>query len=195
MTNYGSAKARSSAKDLIGAGLNHAVQFYEEEEVLYSTVADFLADGLLAGEPVVVIATEPHRLAFVASLEGKGVGTEGMILLDAREMLDTFMVGTMPDEQRFRASIGGVIEKAAASRRKLAVRAYGEMVDVLWRDGNPEAAIALEELWNDLANLYTFALLCAYPIGNIYKEAHSPQFEKICSRHTHVIPGLPALSS
>src|ERR1051325_61808 len=62
------------------------------------------------------------------------------------------------------------------------------MVDLLWRDGEPDAAIKLEELWNDLASHYTFSLLCAYPMGNFYKESDSALFERVCSTHTVVRP-------
>ena len=43
-------------------GPGHAVQFYEREEYLYAVVAEFLAQGLTAGEPTIVIATPTtHR--------------------------------------------------------------------------------------------------------------------------------------
>jgi signal transduction histidine kinase len=62
------------------------------------------------------------------------------------------------------------------------------MVNLLWTDGNPEAAIRLEELWNDLASTHSFSLLCTYAMGNFYKAADGHPFEEICRRHGHVIP-------
>jgi len=58
------------------------------------------------------------------------------------------------------------------------------MVDVLWRDGQRTAALRLEELWNDLQTRHSFALLCAYAIGNFYKEP--AELEQVCAIHTHV---------
>ena len=171
----------SSAKD-------HFVQFYEKEEFLYPIVADFIADGLRAGEPAVVIAIPEHRDGIAADLSGKGFDLQNVTFLDANEALATFMAGEMPDEARFRHSIGGTIAKSANEHRPSRVRAYGEMVDVLWRGGKPEAAIRLEELWNDLANHYKFSLLCAYPIGNFYKESDRKLFEEVCGVHSHVVP-------
>ena len=55
----------------------HAVQFYEREEFLVDAVADYLAGGLEAGEPVIVIATEAHRRAFTERLGDKGIDVEG----------------------------------------------------------------------------------------------------------------------
>src|ERR1051325_6079042 len=46
----------------------HDVQFYDGEEFLYETVANFLTDGLRAGQPLVVIATQAHRRGFLDQL-------------------------------------------------------------------------------------------------------------------------------
>lgn len=181
---------------LPGALHDHAVQFYEHPDYLYEVVADFLATGLGLGEPAVVIATEEHRTGFRARLGSRGLDLERLVatgqltLLDARETLDAFMVGSMPDWERFAACIGSVIEKITSGffRAKHGLRAYGEMVDLLWKDGNPQAALRLEEYWNDLARLHSFSLLCAYTMGNFHRETHSADFEKICGAHTHAIP-------
>ena len=62
------------------------------------------------------------------------------------------------------------------------------MVDLLWRAGNRLAAVRLEELWNELARLQCFTLLCAYSMGNFYMPGDGELFDKVCSRHSHVIP-------
>jgi len=165
--------------------LDHIVQFYEDEEFLYSRVADFLMAGIHAGEPAVVIATPEHHEGFRARLD-LPADFQNVLFLDARETLSSFMLGDMPDAQRFQQSVGALIARNAAGDRR--VRAYGEMVDLLWRDGRAEAAIRLEELWNELGKQYSFSLLCAYPIGNFYKETDSRLFEEICERHSVVVP-------
>jgi hypothetical protein len=60
------------------------------------------------------------------------------------------MVDGWPDEQRFAEVVGTVVQRMAqnGSRR---VCAFGEMVALLWAEGRHDAAIRLEELWNDLA--------------------------------------------
>ena len=173
----------------IGA-FEHSVQFYEKDEFLYPLVADFIAGGLAAGEPAIVIATEPHREGIAAALRGRGLDLAviPVTFLDARETLALFMDGEMPDEQRFQSVIGGAIEKGVEGADTRRIRAYGEMVDVLWRDGNPEAAIRLEELWNNLGRRYPFSLLCAYPIGNFYKESDRRLFGDVCATHSAVVP-------
>ena len=177
-----------------GPGGSHTVQFYENEHFLSAAVADFLADGIAVGQPLVVIATQPHREAFMLRLKSRGLDTEYaarsgyLTMLDAHEMLAHFMDGPMPDVTRFNSTVGSVIRKSLSVSTHSCVRAYGEMVDVLWKDGNTDGAIRVEELWNELAKTHSFSLLCAYAMGNFYKEAHSSDFERICRNHAHVIP-------
>src|ERR1051326_5449883 len=151
---------------------HHAVQFYDDEAFLSSVVCEFLGQGLRRDQPTVIIATPPHRKAFANGLAAVDFDTtrarkEGrLVMLDARHTLSQFMRGSLPDAEKFRAVIGSVIEKALAQRPDGNVCAYGEMVDLLWKDGNVEGAVRLEELWNDLASTYRFSLLCAYSMGN-----------------------------
>jgi hypothetical protein len=98
-----------------------------------------------------------------------------------------FMTGDVPDPDLFQESIGGCIRRILENRRDTPlIRAYGEMVDVLWKQGRHDAAIRLELLWNKLAATYGFALLCGYAMGNFYKETEL--FEEVCRHHSHVIP-------
>jgi hypothetical protein len=140
---------------------------------------------------VVIIATPSHRAAFVRRLEGNGVAAEEavqrgqLLLLDADETLARFAPGGMPEWQSFHALIGGVIAKLRLEYPT--VRAYGEIVDLLWRRGEREAAIRLEEFWNDLAGLQTFSLLCAYCMDNLDQAAYSGPLDCICRVHSHLI--------
>lgn len=177
-----------------GSGHSHVVQFYENEHFLSAAVADFLAEGLKSDEPLVVIATEPHRDAFATRLRAKGFDVAhatrvGRIqMLDARDTLNQFMEGTNPDGARFIEVIGGILEKTLDGTSGSGIRAYGEMVDLLWKEGNTDGAVRLEELWNELAGTYSFKLLCAYAMGNFYKEAHTGHFQEICRQHEEVFP-------
>ena len=163
---------------------HHAVQFYEQEEFLVDRVADFLAAGIRESEPCVVIATSEHNEMFAGKLRSLGVETDRVTFLEARATLDEFLHRGMPDGEKFRHVIGSTLSKAGGPGGR--VRAYGEMVDLLWRDGKPDAAIRLEELWNDLANHYTFSLLCAYPLANFYKESDCARFDTVCDTHNIV---------
>jgi hypothetical protein len=175
---------------------HHAVQFYGDESELFSTVGTFLSEGLVSSQPAIVIATPAHNDAILDALSSHLIDVArarhlgDLVMLDAEETLGTFMHNGMPDSKLFQRAIGDQIEQTVRGRGRTPLRAYGEMVDMLWRRGQTDAAIRLEVLWNELASLHTFSLLCGYAIGNFYKEAS--QFEDVVRQHTHVI-GTPVV--
>jgi hypothetical protein len=173
---------------------HHAVQFYGTDESLFTTVAGFLAEGLNAHQPAIVIATSRHRTAIVEHLRGRSIDCKkathdgDLVLLDAEETLDLFMVDGSPDPLLFADNVGRLIEQALNGRPRIVLRAYGEMVDLLWKRGRPAAAIELEILWNTLAHKYQFGLLCGYAMGSFYKQTpHQQHLEAICAQHSHVV--------
>jgi MEDS: MEthanogen/methylotroph, DcmR Sensory domain len=174
---------------LPGNAGHHAVHFYGDDTRLCMSVADFLADGIAARQPIVVIATPEHRHTLVEALTARRFDIANLIeegrcaLLDARETLDLFMIEGMPDPALFRQVVGVALERVSASDSGMPVRAYGEMVDVLWRAGNSEGAIKLELLWNELAHTHAFSLLCGYAMGSFFKETGR---DAVCALHTHV---------
>jgi hypothetical protein len=179
-----------------GPGHFHAVRFYENKASLCRTVADFLGDGLALAQPGLVIATPAHREAVLEELRSRHIDTEGLqsagelLVLDAREVLATFMVDGMPDAALFLRHVSAPIERLCRGRRECTIRAYGEMVDVLWQDGMTAAAIRLEMLWNQLAMTHDFSLLCGYAMGSFYKDAG---MREICSHHSQVLAADSAL--
>jgi signal transduction histidine kinase len=173
---------------------NHIVQFYEDDRYMAVVVARFLAEGLRAGHSLIVIVTPEHRHMISNELRREGIVPEAAIvagqltICDARNTLGTFMTGNNPDPVKFNSSIGGLIEQVRRRRPGLAIRAFGEMVDVLCRESNPRAAKELEVLWNRIAATERFALLCAYHIRNFGQESQSHRFQSICDEHAFVLP-------
>ncbi|HKR08137.1 MAG TPA: MEDS domain-containing protein [Gemmatimonadaceae bacterium] len=177
------------------AGLpGHDVHFYSSEESLVRSVVAFLSAGVRVGQPLIVIATEPHRKAFAAGLREKGLDPDEILAgrvvlwLDARETLNAFMEDRLPSPELFEGTVGNVFEKIVGQRQYLVVRAFGEMVDLLFKDGNIEGAVALEELWNELAAKYKYSLLCAYSIENFLHESGVADFRRVCDQHTNALP-------
>lgn len=178
----------------------HAVRFYKDAKSLCALVSSFLTVGFVASHPAVVIATPEHRNGILEHLRWGGVDPVGLqtdgglILLDAQDTLDEFMRDGMPNASLFTALMEPTLHSIAQKHPELPIRAYGEMVDVLWKQGRTVAATRLEMLWNDLARRHRFSLLCGYAMGNFYKDA---AVEEICSHHTHVLTaaGAPAVIS
>ncbi len=168
----------------------HAVRFYQDSDSLADLVARFIAEGFAARQPAIVFATPAHRDGIVKHLRARSFDVDlleksgDLILLDAHDLLSRFMVDGLPDPQLFGLAVIPIIERACRGRRDCVVRAYGEMVDVLWKAGQVVAATRLETLWNQLAQTHAFALLCGYSMGNFYKDAAQ---EHICGHHTHVL--------
>jgi signal transduction histidine kinase len=162
---------------------NHIVQFYDSETALIDAVVEFLSEGRRRGEPAIIVATEAHREALSNRLGVNGLDASSPVMfLDAEETLSKIMLGSMPDWERFEALIGSaIVELVGAGATR--IRAFGEMVDLLWRDGNSRAAIRLEEMWNDLQARHPFSLYCAYVMGGFYKAG---EISSICAVHDHV---------
>ena len=167
----------------------HAVRFYEDDISLCRIVSNFILDGLEHDQPAIVIATAPHAGCILDNLRAASIDVDALkragnlMLLDARQTLAKFMVNGQPDPDFFKATASQALLELAGGRKKT-IRAYGEMVDVLWKDGQSVAAIKLEMLWNRLANTHDFSLLCGYAMGNFYKDA---TIDDVCRHHTHVV--------
>jgi hypothetical protein len=159
---------------------HHGVHVHRDRAFLIESVIEYFEEGLQRGEAGVVIARAELREALAARFGSQ------LVALDAERTLARFMRDGMPQWQPFHAAVGGMI--ANLRLRHPAVRAYGEMVDVLWQRGQRDAAIKLEEFWNDLAQLQTFSLLCAYDLDSLEEAAPGGGLERICRVHTHFIP-------
>jgi anti-sigma regulatory factor (Ser/Thr protein kinase) len=177
----------------VGAG-EHLVAFYEDESGLIGGVGRYLADGVRAGEVALVAAGAARLRALEASLTAAGVdplharSSGSLVSLDAAATLAAFMDEGRIDREGFDELIGEVVRKAAGTGR--AVRAYGEMVALLWVSGNMRAAIELERSWNDLRRDVPFTLLCTYPSASFAGPGHHGALQEICDLHTaaHRLP-------
>ncbi|TMA76399.1 MAG: response regulator [Deltaproteobacteria bacterium] len=197
MSNLEQHRAILAAADgalLEAPAAEHVVQFYETDQFLAEAVSRFLAQGVVAGEAVVIVATPEHAASILAGLTRKGFDVERaradgqLTVLDARETLGRLMIGDTPDWDLFLETVGGAMTRAIGVSTASRARAYGEMVDLLWRSGRQKQAIALEDLWERLRTRYPFSLLCAYVMGNFYKESHSGDFRHVCDVHDQVRP-------
>ena len=172
----------------------HAVQFYETDRFLCDEVTRFVCEGLRAGESVVVVATRPHREAIESELKQQArfedslpAGGARLIWRDADETLSALLVNGWPDAARCENVLGALVDEASDSG-KVPVRVFGEMVAVLCAAGNPEAALHLEQLWNELARHHAFSRLCAYPMRVFAGEEGRQAFHAICAAHFEVMP-------
>ncbi|HKW23134.1 MAG TPA: ATP-binding protein [Ktedonobacterales bacterium] len=172
---------------------DHFVQLYESDDFLVESVGAYVVAGLERGEACIVVATEAHRDALALYCQAHGIDIAAAheqrhyVALDADKTLARFMVDDIPDAEKFVATVGALIEQAAASHQH--ARVFGEMVALLWAEGNASAAIRLEDLWNTLLQERPrFTLCCAYPMRSFVGGEQGSQFTDMCSQHSHVIP-------
>ena len=172
-------------------GNTHLVHWYVSDSSLTRAVARYFLPALTAGKAAIAIATSEHLEAINRALEELGLDTlqlqkRGLYIpLDARETLDRIMVHGRPDTAKFIEIIGALVSRASISWS--GVRAFGEMVALLWNDGNRSGALQLEELWNDLARTYPFALFCAYQYDRNSAREHDPAFQHVCDAHSLIV--------
>src|SRR5580692_9864632 len=174
---------------------DHVAYFYQESDSLLEALSSFIGGALGAGNAALVITTKMHREGLLHRLTARGLDipkatNEGRYLeLDAAELLSKIMVEGMPDSGRFETIVGGAIvrTKARAKTARPEIAAFGEMVSLLWTEGKVEAAIRLEQLWNELATKLAFSLRCAYPVGHFNGENNSQPLMRVCAEHSAIV--------
>lgn len=178
---------------LIQAPVNrHFAQLHRDTRSLTDAVGLFAETGLRRGNGVVTIATPAHTELLLERLTQSGLDPEefrrsGQLeILDAEAVLGRFMRGGMPDWTAFRHTVGTVLESVQALGRDI-TRAYGEMVNILWQDGHADAAIRLEEYWNELARLYPFSLFCSYMLDSHEEGCYAGPLHEIGRTHSDII--------
>jgi PAS domain S-box-containing protein len=171
---------------------HHFVRMYHDDAVLLAELVDFADRALQAGATVIVIGTPARSARLDAALAERGaagVPKGRLTLVDADQALAQFMVDGWPDEQRFHASIGALMEDACAAGGP--VSAFGEMVATLCEQGRHDAALRLEQLWNTLAQRLRFTLFCAYPWRAFPTSEQSAVFQRVCAEHDHAASLTP----
>lgn len=168
----------------------HLVQIYEHDETFLDALEGFVAGGLRGGDGVIIIATPSHRADLEARLADQGLdldlarSRDRFISLDAEETLASFMVNGWPDPDLFIKCASELLQRARGNGRR--VRAFGEMVAVMWARGQYGATVQLEHLWHDLCRAEAFSLFCAYPkIG--FTEDMASSIDAICAAHSKFV--------
>jgi DcmR-like sensory protein len=173
------------------APCDHLVQIYENDEIFLHALEGFTGNGLLAGESVIIIATDSHLKALESRLSdgfdvNKLKSADRYIPFNADEALSEFMIKGRVDQFLFTKFITKALTRARTSSTK--TRAFGEMVALLWNRGQREATFALEYLWTEFCKSEKFSLFCAYPKSGFTQDA-AESIKHICTAHTKMIEG------
>lgn len=178
----------------------HLVQLYgDDHESLARNVSRFLSEGWRNGEGLLVVATASHRELLTKQLRGDGVDPveavrEGrLVWLGAEAVLAGILVDDQLSPARFEQLIGGALRALMAHPGTPGVRAFGELVGLLWRAGRSTVAVQLEELWCGLLAAEPLQLFCAYPIDVLGSEFEEGTVGALLDAHTGLVSSIPDL--
>jgi anti-sigma regulatory factor (Ser/Thr protein kinase) len=176
--------------DLTPHAGGHIVEFYDDDFELVVAVTDFILPALRADGVAILVATPAHNRSFEAALRMSGVDTSEaraqgrLIFAGAAETLAQFCTGSQLDPAGFDITIGGLV--AAVSQPGRELRIYGEMVGLLWDDGEVAAAMELEAMWNALQQRRAFSLLCGYRADPNGDDELPADLTRVACLHTEV---------
>jgi hypothetical protein len=174
------------------APTDHVLQVYDNDDIFLDALAGFIGGGINSGDCVVLIATSRHLGSIQQRLIDYGISVQTLIEddrfipLDAETILSKFMRDGWPDEQLFNETVTQLFKKAECKGRH--IRAFGEMVAILWEKGYHGATVQLEHLWNNFREKNNFTLFCAYPKAGFTGNIHE-SIKTICNCHTKMIDG------
>jgi hypothetical protein len=169
----------------------HFAQFHRAPETLTESAFAFLEAGLRRGNSVLIIAPSDRRERLLESLSASqfhptALSNSGQLgLMDAGTVMQQFMTNDLPQWGRFRGALMPAISRMQPFGR--GNRIYTEMSGMLWQDGNTEAAIRVEELWNALAGSQQFSLYCGYTMDTHSEEAYGGPLEELGRTHSDIL--------
>lgn len=173
---------------------NHIVEIYDDDKDFVGSLVTFATTGFSLNQSVVVIATSDHLKQLDAKLIEKSYDlfelrlTDQYITLDASKALYEFVIGGKPDATLFRLLASNLMKRAKRSGRK--VRAFGEMVAILWAQGNEKGTFCLEQLWSEYMRGESFSLFCAYPRSCFSGPDALRAINEVCKSHSHHISSV-----
>jgi hypothetical protein len=173
---------------------DHIVQLYQDQQFLNRAVCRFAAAAIANGEGVILVPTIAHWDAFRPRLESEGVDVKGaekrgqLTIVDADNLLPTFMRDGMPDSPVFLGLAANVVSQARGDGRYPKVRWWGEMVNILWERGEVAASMNLEDLFDKLAHEQDIAIFCSFLMDNFNGDVHARMLPRLSENHSHLIP-------
>lgn len=164
----------------------HSVRIYDDDDGLALRVAEYLGAGLSNGEPVRIIAVPEHWEAIGRRMADDGVDLRDvqrsgqLKFIDAHVTLDRVTAAGLPDRAKFNQVICELVDPLHA------FRAYGELVDLLWQDGQLDEALRLEGYWDELLGHGDGKLLCGYAM-DLSNEGHGAAFARVSEAHAYSV--------
>jgi hypothetical protein len=172
----------------------HGVQVYAELGELAGPVAEYFVAGFDAGRPGLVVATPALLAELAVRFDAAGWGAKrldeaGLLTTaDPETTLARFMENGQLSAAMFFDAVGRELDALERRFPAAPARVFGEIVDLLCRREESDAAAELERLWNALARARGFALYCAYRLDVFDRDVQTGALRSVCDAHSHVLP-------
>ena len=172
----------------------HEVDIYHDDIALVNGFSRVIEAALKVGSAVVAIATPSHHAQILERFTNNGVDINSAIErgsympLNAADALEMIMADEMPDPARCSKVVGELIARAsrAASEKGARVAICGECAPTLLRQGNADAAIRLEHIWDETTRQHEADTFCGYLWSAFPEGEDSALFRRICAEHSAV---------
>ena len=166
----------------------HIVTFFDSDASRAAAVAAFVLEARSRNEPVAVLATGTHWEAIVgaagdrANVFSCGLADGTIAFRDAEVLLYEISRAGVPDRALFQAAIAELQRSLPQGR----MHVYGELVDLLAARGEFDAALRLEQLWNEVLARQPIALLCGYDATVFAPDRATARLGSVCECHTAI---------
>ena len=179
------------------AGSRHAVQFHANESHFLDEVSQLVGATLRSGEQVVVVTNEATRIGVAQRLHARQMDLAMLaergqfVAQDSGLALSQVMHEGRPSKERLAEIIHGLDQSRLTNpngpRGRLTV--VGDMTVSLCRNGDFEAALEVERIWNELTRALPFFTVCSYPIDCFEHSEAWSLLANVCAEHSAVTSG------
>jgi DNA-binding NarL/FixJ family response regulator len=175
-------------------GSRHAVQFHANDSHFLDEVSKLVGATLRSGEQVVLVTSEATRNGVARRLQARQMNLaelaerEEYVAMDSGLALSQVMRDGRPDKERLAEIIHGLdrLRLAVPNGPRGRLTIFGDMAVSLCRNGNFEAALELERIWNELTRALPFFTVCSYPIECFEHAEARNLFQNVCAEHSAV---------
>jgi DNA-binding NarL/FixJ family response regulator len=180
------------------AGSRHTVQFHANDSHFLDEVSQLVGATLRSGEQVVMVTSEATRNSVAQRLQARQMNLAMLaergqyVAQDSALALSQVIHEGRVDKERLTEMIHGLdrLRLAGPNGPRDRLTIFGDMAAMLCRNGEFEAAQALERIWDELTRPLPFFTVCSYPIDCFEHSEARQQLSSVCAAHSAVTSGI-----
>ena len=184
------------------AGSRHTVQFHANDSHYLDDLSQLVAATLRSGEQIAIVTSEANLVGVAQRLRARQMNVAMLaergqyVTADSALALSQVMHDGKPDKECLAEMIHGLEQlRLAAPNGPGRLTIVGDINVSLCRNGDFEAALEVERIWNELTRALPFFTVCSYPIDCFEHEEARNQLPNVCAEHSAVTSGISSLRS